>query len=193
MEPEAREHIFLLLSPDERPDDIVYSNVSSVEYEIIECLSCQRRWQGKQLSDVEIELYGESLEDLIWSDGPEIIVTQNLLDLLQKNHILGFSSRRVSVNNRDEYTDLPKLYQLIVTGQGGHIQATILDECQVCGWVRYAPPSLNMLAVDRKQWDGSDIFALAEFPNYPIITDRFRKVLHLAHTSNYQLIPVSWM
>lgn len=182
-----------------RPDEVgetIYGVINYVEHEIIEC-SRHGRWQGKQVSDLEIELYGVELEGVVHVDGPELIVTGNLLALLKESNIKGYENRSVHVVNDEEYISVPPLYQLVVTGTGGHVPPIMgiakAAECEICGRSEYPEiPHDLAIAVDSRQWDGSDIFTLVELPGFPIVTDNVARILKKAHVTNVGLQPASW-
>ncbi len=188
-------NIFQLTRQPDR-SDAIYGVINYVQHEIIECPR-HGRWQGKQISDLEIELYGVELQAFVRVDGPELVATESLLALLKENDIKGYRSRNVNIVNHERYPSVPTLYQLVVTGTAGYappiMGLSIVGECEICGRVEYPEiPSDLTIIVDALQWDGSDVFTLFELPGYPIVTDNVARILKNAHVTNFGLQPVSW-
>lgn len=190
------QEIYELLSPEVWQKDIVYGTIVAAEYQIVECVFCRRRWQGKQLSELSVELHGTDFRDFVWLDGPELVITARLADILVQEHLQGFLIREVKVVNQDKYPAVPKLVQLEVVGRGGQVASNAgvvkLDECKYCGWMRFAAPEGGVIVVDPEQWDSSDIFVTHEFPHSPLITGRFAQILSDNNISNFRLKPARW-
>jgi hypothetical protein len=181
--------LYHLTDPDKLVEDTIHGIISWARYEIHECVVCGRRWSGKQLSNLEIELFGTTVKDFVWVDSAVIIVTLKMVDILQRSEILGFDTLEVDVINSKEYSSIGPLFQVIITGSGGRAvdtaSAQLIDECKICGWAQYAPP--NQILVRKEKWDKSDIFLIEEYPGFPLITQRFRNVLESNSIENYKV------
>ncbi len=190
------DEIYQLLEPEIWSKEIVFGNVTYMDFEAYECAFCGRVHRGKQLSDMYVELYGSRFEDFVWLDIPEIVVTERVLALLERERITGFTSRPVHIVNGWRYGESPSLFQLKVFGSGGHLALeggiTRIDECQYCGYTAYSIPPDKMILVDPNQWDQSDIFIVPELPFYYFVTDEFVEVLKANNIRNYRLVGASW-
>jgi len=143
----------------------------------------------------------ESIQDFMWDVG-SFVVSQRVVDTLVAARLTGYRVYPVRITNAEEIAvELPRLYRLIVVGQGGPMAAEaglrMVSECSKCGyrqyedvyWGRYGPNKFHGLYVDPETWDGSDFFTFDDWPTIIIVTEKVRSVLASAGCSNWRAWP----
>lgn len=202
--------MFLVLTyPKAESEEVIYGTISGDPewpiWEISLCPKCGRHRHLKQIRNLRIEIHGSLLKDFVWLDSPEIVVNSSLMHFLRDSDLKGFSFTGVDVAawwrtdpetgeivNWLKRETAPHLFQMVVLGKGGSAmpknKIRIQSVCDVCGVTVYEPLKGGLL-VDEKQWDGSDVFVLSEFPGYVFITDRFLIYLKEKHVQGYTAIP----
>lgn len=200
---------WVLDRPKNRWNDCIYATISGIDnqptWESLTCPACGRARHTKQIRDLSVELYGSVLCEFVWTDSPDVLVSNSLMNLLNRSNLNGFTFRsievvawwrtdkekRETVNWLEQYP-APLLFQLVVLGKGGSIvpqnQTHIESTCAVCGGIVYAPLEKGIL-VDERQWDGSDMFVMDEFPGYVLVTERLLQYLETHQIQNYRAVP----
>lgn len=91
-------------------------------------------------------------------------------------------------------SDLPKLWELVVTGSGGaaHESSGIVElfRCASCGLVRYSAFE-HGITVDESKYDGSDFFTVSEYPKYVLVSERAKAVIEQARLTNVTFVESS--
>jgi hypothetical protein len=84
----------------------------------------------------------------------------------------------VNARFRKSHKQLPKLWELQVTGWAGMAKSESgihLDEatsCPVCGYLNYAGLHNPEELIDVQEWDGSDFFMVWPMPRYILVSQR---------------------
>jgi hypothetical protein len=165
------------------------------------CPNCGRIRSSEQIGDLCIEVFGIDLLNFVWIDDPSIIINQELRDLLINSGLSGFNLRDVEIvawyhdsfqdQKEETRNNFPRLFQMVVVGKGGSIFPQNISKpfskCDVCGTTQW--DLLDHINIDEKQWDGSDVFNLAEFPGYTIVTEKFCKFLEKKGITGYRVTP----
>ena len=127
----------------------------------------------------------------------DIVITDHALDVFRGAHLTGFEAlpaKVIGVPTGHKESDLPKLWEFMVTGNGGHAhkasEIVELQRCEACGLVRYSAFEHGIL-VDESAYDGSDFFTVAEYPKYVLVNPRARAAIEQARLTNVGFIESS--
>jgi hypothetical protein len=75
---------------------------------------------------------------------------------------------------------VPKLWEFVVTGDGGFSHpdsgVKLKYDCQACGLVRYSAYE-HGIVIDEDAYDGSDFFAVKEYPAYVLVNEKAKAVI----------------
>jgi hypothetical protein len=199
--------MFYVLMPS-RDDETshVYGVVNGEDepiWSIERCNKCNLVKMKKQINDLRIELFGDVLSDIVWTDD-DPLVTKTVASRLNSSNLKGFRLRPGNIvswwwedkckkeifniiNNKNSL----ELFQLDVFGFGGNILSRELHmafQCADCHTTQYDPLKEGF-QISIEQWDGSNIFKIKEFPGYMVIDQIFLDWLEKYNIRNYRAIP----
>jgi hypothetical protein len=132
-------------------------------------------------------------KDFVWVWGPEVLVSQRMLDIFDKHRVTGFEVKPVKVSHRRKNQGQPpELFELVVVGWGGVAAAAAGPKlkywCPGCQHKIYTIAEPSRL-IDPAQWDGSDLFMVWPLPHHCFVSDRLADILRRAQVSGAKLIP----
>ena len=124
----------------------------------------------------------------------DIVMTEHARDVLSSAKLSGFAVTPVTVGTYPAGVDgskLPKLWELVVLGKGGRAHSDsgieMLRECGDCGLTEYSAFK-NGIVVDTSSYDGSDFFAVVEFPKYILVSERAKSVIERSRLTNVSFV-----
>ncbi|NJD91094.1 MAG: hypothetical protein FIA91_06215 [Geobacter sp.] len=155
-------------------------------YETIKCPEYVAHMRsGKRLTDLQVILSSDNIGDLVWSWSNDCIITERVRQLLQAQDFRGYITRPVEVikikkKAKTIMTELPSLWELVVTGSGGVIHEAsgvrLKYTCDKCGLRRYSNPTQDGILVDNNQWDGTDFFRVEPY-GYILVSERVKEFI----------------
>jgi len=170
----------------------------SVKLESIICpLYPGHRRAGRRLTDLTIILPSPRVGDFVWTWYSDCLITDWVLELFQRAGFTGFEVRPVTVERvkrlgKEGLEDIPRLWELVVTGRGGDARPEsgirVIYRCEACGLVEYSSYR-NGILVDEDQWDGSDFFTVNGYPKFILVTERVKDLIIAHRLTNCALIP----
>jgi hypothetical protein len=185
---------FWLMQEFERQENVVTS------YEGYERITCPERKGhvrgGKWLGTVSAKGTPSAMKtDFVWAWGPEILVSQRVLDIFDKHCVTGFESKPAKVSyDRKSQGQPPTLFELKVVGWGGLAASSAGPRlrywCPYCGHKVYTIADPSRL-IDPTRWDGSDLFFVWPWPAFRFVSDRLADILRQEQVSGVNLIPAS--
>jgi Protein of unknown function (Gmx_para_CXXCG) len=124
----------------------------------------------------------------------DLVITDHALQVMREQGLTGFKAHPAVIDgvaNGVTPSDLPKLWEFIVTGSGGaaHDSSGIVEifRCASCGLVRYSAFE-HGIAVDESRYDGSDFFTVFEYPKYVLVSERAKAVMEQARLTNVTFV-----
>jgi hypothetical protein len=170
----------------------------SVKLESIICpVHPGHRRAGRRLTDLTIILPSPRVGDFVWTWYSDCLITDWVLELFQRAGFTGFEVRPVTVERvkrlgKEGLEDIPRLWELVVTGRGGDARPEsgirVIYRCEACGLVEYSSYR-NGILVDEDQWDGSDFFTVNGYPKHILVTERVKDLVIAHRLTNCALIP----
>jgi len=155
------------------------------------------RRAGRRLTDLTIILPSPRVGDFVWTWYSDCLVTDRVLELFRQAGFSGFEVRPVTVERvkrlgKEGLEDIPRLWELVVTGRGGDARPEsgirVIYRCEACGLVEYSSYR-NGILVDEDQWDGSDFFTVNGYPKFILVTERVKDLIIAHRLTNCALIP----
>ncbi|MFN8138185.1 MAG: hypothetical protein U0R49_00120 [Fimbriimonadales bacterium] len=159
--------------------------LESVEYEddgIPNCSVCNRGlFTNVRVPPLKMNI-PKKHGDFLGSQTSELIVSDKVLNMLNKIGATGFEPRPIvvcKVGRMPTVGKAPKYWELRITGKGGVPDPACgvvpHEICPACGITRYTSYQRGIL-VDKNEWDGSDFFIMD--PWYHIfITERVKNLI----------------
>jgi|FLYL01.1.fsa_nt_gi hypothetical protein len=167
----------------------------------LEGITCPRvpghQRAGERTTDLDLILPTPKVGDFLWTWYSDCIITDRVLTLFREAGLTGFDVRPVTVSRikrrpRNGTTELPRLWELVVTGRGGDADPAsgirLIYRCQDCGLTKYSS-FRNGIIVDQAQWDGSDLFTVNGYPRFILVTPRVAELIIAHRLTNCALIP----
>lgn len=113
------------------------------------------------------------------------MITDKVAQLFKDQGFTGYELRPVRVNKVErmkEGREIPKLWQLVITGWGGIAPSEsgikrIGQPCEACGYWEYSGMSNPSALIDPSQWDGSDFFMVFPLVQYIFVTERVKQFI----------------
>ena len=175
-------------------------------WEITHCRQCGRSLTCKQINNLRMELFGQELLQIVWTDVAPLF-SDPLVQALTSSNLHGFTFRPVDIvawwkanpsTNEIEnvllWEDAPILHQLLPVGAGvsilNHNRVKVSILCTECKAEKYSLLDHGII-IDKSQWNGSDLFTVKEYPALLIITERFVQWLSQNRIGNYEVIHTS--
>ena len=123
--------------------------------------------------------------------GRNIIVSDEVIDLLQKNNITGWKTYPVEVYTQEGIL-LKGLNGFTITGRCGAVKPSLCEEVTIPPAYKGGPsvPGYKGDPLDLDAWDGSDLFIL-EHTCYKYATEKARKVLSKLTYSNVAFVDIA--
>jgi hypothetical protein len=148
---------------------------------------------GNRLADISVLVHPSGAKDFTWTWYSEVLMSERVVDIFEKNHVTGFETRPAKVAYPSQIKARPPhFFELVVTGWGGLAAPaaglSLVKSCPACGHKRYiiAEPSRT---IDAGAWDGSDLFIVWPLPRYPFASDRLASIIRQEKISGVKLIP----
>ena len=151
------------------------------------------RRSERAIGNLAFTIPSSGIKDFTWTHMSDIVVNNRVLELFAKHHVTGFETRPAEVRfTRSAKTELPELFELVVTGWGGspapEAGVRLAECCPDCNRRRFAIADPACL-IDPAAWDGSDLFIVWPLPRYRFISDRLATILRREKVSGVNLIP----
>jgi hypothetical protein len=148
---------------------------------------------GRRIGDLSVIVRPPDIKDFTWTWCSDILISQKVLDLFERNNVTGFITRPANVSYSVKTTTPPPvLVELVVTGWGGFAAAeagvNLARSCPACGYKSYTIAEPSRL-IDEAKWDGSDLFIVWPLPRYRFVSDRLASILRRERISGVRLIP----
>ena len=153
------------------------------------------RRAGRRITELKLKLLSPCIVDFSWTFLADIVVTDRVIQVLRKEGLTGFETKPTTIVSTLKAVDvqkLPKFWEFIVTGTGGHAHPDsgirLKWECKACATERYSAYEHGII-VDETKWDGTDFFSVVEYPKYILITERAKKVIEDHNLTNVKFTP----
>lgn len=148
----------------------------------------------KRSSPLCMTLSSLKVGDFMWCG--DCLISDRVKEIFVQERFTGIEFEQVTITKvkrmPKKAVELPRLWELIVTGSGGEAHAAsgirVFEKCPECGFERYSS-FRNGLIVDENNWDGSDFFNLKGYPNIKLITERVKEVIVTNKLTNCGIIP----
>jgi hypothetical protein len=151
---------------------------------------------GRRVTDLIIDVVSWNVVDFSRTMLSEV-VTDHALAVLRAANLSGFIVRPTRVATfpaRVDRSKIPSLWEFVVTGQGGpaHKDSGIvkMNHCNACGLVRHSAYK-NGIIVDTSTYDGSDFFAVMEYPRHILVSERAKSVIEDSRLTNVGFVESS--
>lgn len=152
---------------------------------------------GRRLTPLFLDVLSWNVVDFSRTMLSDIIVADHALQVIREAGLTGFEVQLAIVEGVPAGvtpSDLPKLWELVVTGSGGaaHESSGIVElfRCASCGLVRYSAFE-HGITVDESKYDGSDFFTVSEYPKYVLVSERAKAVIEQARLTNVTFVESS--
>jgi hypothetical protein len=149
---------------------------------------------GQRLTELSLDVLSWNVLDFSRTMLADIIVSQHALDVLRNANLSGFGVKPVRLSSSPAGVDsskLPRLWELVISGKGGHAHndsgIVVLRECASCGLTAYSAFT-NGIVVDLSNYDGSDFFAVVEYPRYVLVSERAKTVIENSRLTNVRFV-----
>jgi hypothetical protein len=149
---------------------------------------------GQRLTPLFLDVLSWNVVDFSRTMLSDIVVTDHAIQVMRAEGLTGFEPQPVMIESVPAGvtpSDLPKLWEFVVTGSGGaaHDSSGIVEifRCASCGLVRYSAFE-HGIAVDESKYDGSDFFTVSEYPKYVLVSERAKAVLAQARLTNVTFV-----
>jgi len=145
--------------------------------------------------DIAIILPSSNVKDFTWTWYSELLVTDNVLQIFQDAKLTGFKTRQVTVSKvkRKGNKPVPKLWEIVVTGNGGEADpacgVALRYKCDYCKYRVYSPYQDNGIIVDPNNWNGTDFFTVNAYPKYILVTEKVKEVVEKNKLKGCVFIP----
>jgi hypothetical protein len=165
------------------------------DWESIVCAKHKgHRRAGRRLTDLSLDVLSWNVLDFSRTMLGDIVISQHVLDILREANLSGFAAKPVRLSSHPSGVDtakLPELWELVILGKGGHAHTdsgiVTLRECDECGLIEYSAFK-NGIIVDASSYDGSDFFAVVEYPKYVLVSERAKSVIESNRLSNVRFL-----
>ena len=138
---------------------------------------------GRRITDLKLDVLSWNIVDFSRTMLSDIVITDHALEVLRASALSGFIVKPTQAIEFPACVDrsrFPRLWELVVIGEGGpaHKDSEIvkLRHCIECGHVRYSAYDKGIL-VDSSTYDGSDFFAVMEYPKHILVSERAKSVI----------------
>lgn len=166
-----------------------------------ESITCEKdpghQRAGRRLTELFLDILSRNVVDFSRTMLSDVVITDHALDALRGARLTGFEVRPAMIERVPagvKRSDLPRLWEFIVTGKGGpaHKASGIVEllKCDACGLVRYSAFEHGIL-VDESTYDGSDFFTVTEYPKYVLVNPRARLAIEQARLTNVEFVESS--
>jgi hypothetical protein len=152
---------------------------------------------GRRLTDLFLDVVSWNVVDFSRTMLSDIVMTDHALEALRQAGLTGFQVRPTKVEAVPEgvnRSDLPKLWEFVVTGEGGPADKAAgiveLSKCQACGLALYSAFEHGIL-VDEHSYDGSDFFTVSEYPKYVLVSHRAKEAIEKSRLTNVAFVESS--
>lgn len=155
------------------------------------------RRAGKRVTDLHIDIESKRVVDFSRTILADIVITDRALQVMRTAGLTGFTVNEPKIHKYPKGVDpgtIPRLWELIVTGQGGHAHPdsgiVVRRTCDDCGLVKYSAFE-HGIVVDESSYDGTDFFTVVEYPKHILVNERAKKVIEDARLTNVKFIESS--
>jgi hypothetical protein len=169
-----------------------------MELETVVCPVCSGHQRaGKRLTDLNVVLSNDPVEDFVWTWYSECMLHDRVLDIFRRHEFSGLEVKPVAARFENSPEPPPTLWELVVTGWAGmaHPDSGIrLDDsgsCKSCGLLHYTEITDAEQLIDQSRWDGSDFFMVWPLPRFVFVTKRVANVIRDHHLTGVRIQPVS--
>lgn len=171
---------------------------SSNDWEAVTCVKDPGHQRaGRRLTKLSLDIISRNVVDFSRTMLSDVVITDHALSALREAQLTGFEVRPTKIEGLPaaiKRSDLPKLWEFVVTGKGGlaHKASGIVKllQCEACGLVRYSAYE-HGIKVDESSYDGSDFFAVTEYPKYVLVSSRARAAIEHACLTNVKFVESS--
>ena len=170
--------LFWLLRPPESGRKLATWNSVDMDLEGITCATIPvHRRAGKRLTDLSVVIPGLKVDGFVCTWYSECMIQESVLKMFRKEGFTGFEVKPVKVRfKRKTEIELPKLFEIVVTGWGGMGSAQsglkLSYKCPTCNHMEFKGVKNFANIIDKNQWDGSDFFMVWPFPRFKFVTAR---------------------
>lgn len=155
------------------------------------------RRAGRRVTELFLDVVSGNVVDFSRTMLSDIVITDHALQVLRKAGLTGFQvepTRIEQLPSGISQSDLPSLWEFVVTGKGGpaHASSGIVElwRCDACGLVRHSAFEHGIL-VDESTYDRSDFFTVSEYPKYVLASERAKAVVENARLTNVRFFESS--
>jgi len=145
---------------------------------------------GRRVTPLHIDILVSKPVDFSGTMLGDIVISEHARQVLSAAKLTGFTVAKVEVATRLEQFD-DSLWEFVVTGRGGpaHKDSGVkkLRACSECGLVEYSAFD-GGIAVDMSRYDGSDFFAVDEYPKYILVSERAKSVIKAGGLTNVTFV-----
>jgi len=151
---------------------------------------------GRRVTTLHVDIIKSRIVDFS-STLLDNVITDHALNVLKAAGLTGFTVKPLVIESYPKRLDpqsVPTLWELVVTGKGGHAHPdsgiVLKRKCDACGFVRYSAYE-NGIIVDESIYDGSDFFTVTEKPAYILVNERAKSVIENHCLTNVSFIESS--
>jgi hypothetical protein len=149
------------------------------------------------VTDLFLDVLSWNVVDFSRTMLSDIVVTAHAVDAMRQAGLTGFTVKPTQIESlpiTGKNSVFPTLFEFVVTGHGGpaHKDSGIvqLARCDACGLVRYSAFE-HGIVVDKSTYDGSDFFAVEEYPKHILVSARAKSVLEKSRLTNVSFVESS--
>lgn len=173
--------------PNSHPAEWDSAKIKSDKYENCPANPKHPKIGRLRINDLHIRLHSSKVPDIFSTWYSEFIITDKVAQIFRDNNLTGYELSPVAVTGikygKKDITQLPKLWELKVTGWGGFAPKEsgieLIYRCPECGWTNYSRLRNAAKLIDESQHDGSDFFIVWPLPGYIFITEKAKSVLEI--------------
>lgn len=152
---------------------------------------------GRRITKLQVDIVAKQITDFSTTILPYFVISDHALKVLNSAKLTGFRVDPVivcEIPNSMERDAIPKLWELIATGDGGYASSasriTAKEKCDACGYTRYSAYEYG-IEVDEGSYDGSDFFTVREYPSVLLVNEKSRKVIETAGLTGCTFVETS--
>ena len=152
---------------------------------------------GRRSTPLSLDVLSPNVADFSRTMLSDIVITDRVFQVLREEGLTGFQVKPTTIESVPggvRPSDLPKLWEFVVIGNGGsaHECSGIVEilRCSSCGLVRYSAFE-HGISVDESKYDGSDFFTVSEYPKYVLASERAKTVIERARLTNVNFVESS--
>lgn len=183
--------MFFNLQRDDTYPDVWYDD-SVDHFKSIICPIEPLHQRGERSAyTLSVVLKSPKIGDFISTVYSDWLITDKVAEVFQQQELTGYELRPVDVRNKV----LPfRLWELFITGKGGKADTTsgiyTKRKCETCGSTVYSAVKKGVgIVVDKTQWDGSDFFAVTEYPKFALVNEKVKKIVRENRFTGVKFIP----